>query len=131
MVSIKVLSIFLIRVICELTSSRDRSDESAFVLREALRSLVMCSGGEALGIVRDVAAIALISFETGKTEERDGNIVRPRFTNSGEAEGCRGRFFVRNVIAMMRAAVFLDQPHPHSRVMRKVLQLVRINRVAY
>jgi len=90
----------------------------------------MCGSRETLGIVGNVAAIALISFEIGETEERDGYIIWSGLTNSGKAEGSRRCFFVRDKVAVMQAAVLLDQLHPHASVMRKVFQLVRIDRVA-
>ncbi len=90
----------------------------------------MLGGGEAFGIVRNFAPVGFIRFDVRKTKQCHRDIVRALFTNPRKTEYRRGRDVIGHEIAMMSASVFFDQTHPHSRVMLKLRQLVRINRVA-
>jgi hypothetical protein len=91
----------------------------------------MSGDGDAFGIVRHVATVGFVRVEAGKTKERNRDIVRSGFPDSGKAEGSRRRRFIRDEIAQMRAAVFLNQTHPDARVMVKGFEFVSVNRVAY
>src|SRR6266850_374781 len=113
-----------------LSSHRDTSHKGAFVLCEALCLFVMVGGGETLKIVSNFAAVGFICFAGGKTEQRHRDIARTFFTDAGKTECRRGQVVARHEIAMMRAAVFFNQTHPHPRVMLELRQLVLINRVA-
>ena len=107
-----------------------RSHERPFILSEALCFFVMVSGGETLGIVRDFAAVGFICLDGGKAKQSDRDIDRALYADAGKTEGRRGWAVARHEIAMMRASIFLYESHPHPRVMLKLHQLVRIDRVA-
>jgi hypothetical protein len=84
----------------------------------------------AFRIFGDLPAVRFISIETGKTEQRHRDIVRPRFANSRKTERGGRRIFAGHKVAEMSATVFLNQSYPYARVMLKVRQLVWVNYVA-
>ncbi len=90
----------------------------------------MVSNRGALGIVLNFPAVSFIRLDAGKTEERHRDVVRAGFADPGKTEGRRGRAVAGDEIAVVRAAVFLDQTHPHARVMLERRHLIWIDRVA-
>src|SRR5256885_2280466 len=72
------------------SASLNRSHESPFVLSEALCFFVMFGGREALGIVRDFAAVGFISLDGGKAKQRNRDIVGTFFTDAGKTKRRRG-----------------------------------------
>ena len=58
--------------------------EGAFIFREALCLFVVTGDGEAFGIVGNVAAVGVISFDAGKTEQRHRDIARAFLTYPGK-----------------------------------------------
>src|SRR5437773_11760549 len=111
-------------------SSQHSSHKTTLIFGKALGFLVMLRHGFAFGIVLNFPAVCFIGSDAGKTKKRYRNACRSGFTDSGRAEGCVRWNLAGQEVAVMRAAVFLDQTHPHPRVMFERGHLVRVNRVA-
>ena len=87
----------------------------------------MLSLGETFRIGLYVFAIGFVSFDRRKAKQSNGDVRWSCFTNTGKAKRGGRRRLVRQEIAMMRAAVFLDQFHPNARVLFEVSDLIWID----
>src|SRR5437762_7082649 len=66
--------------------SRDWSQESSFVLREAICLMVLTSHCQTLRVRSDFTSVSLIRFYIRKAKNSNGDIVRAGFSDIRKAE---------------------------------------------
>src|SRR5262252_10746579 len=65
----------------------------------------------ALWVMSDFTPVRLIGFLTGKTKQRDRNVIRPGCPETGKTKRRRWRTGIRQIVSLMRAPIFLNQAH--------------------